>query len=56
MSELPPGVFQRAAASIAEAIPAARLQALTGQNHMVAAKALAPVLESFFLGMPLSGR
>jgi pimeloyl-ACP methyl ester carboxylesterase len=49
MSELPPGVFQRTAAAIAEAVPAARLQALAGQNHMVEAKVLAPVLESFFL-------
>src|SRR5438046_32415 len=48
MSRLPPGVFQRAAASIAEAVPAARLQALVGQNHMVEAKVLAPVLDSFF--------
>jgi pimeloyl-ACP methyl ester carboxylesterase len=48
MSGLPLGVFQRVAASIAEAVPTARLQALVGQNHMVEAKALAPVLDSFF--------
>jgi len=48
MSELPPCVFQRTAAAIAEAVPAARLQILVGQNHMVEAKVLAPVLDSFF--------
>jgi pimeloyl-ACP methyl ester carboxylesterase len=49
MSELPQDVFRRTAAALAEAVPGVRLQALAGQNHMVEAQVLAPVLDSFFL-------
>ena len=41
--------FDQAADAIAESVPGARRETVPGQTHMVDPKALAPVLERFFL-------
>jgi pimeloyl-ACP methyl ester carboxylesterase len=42
------GWFQRSMSALADALPNARHVVLEGQNHMIKAKALAPVLTEFF--------
>lgn len=48
--EKSPHGMHRVANLIADAIPNARSRGFPGQDHMVAAKALLPVMEAFFLG------
>jgi pimeloyl-ACP methyl ester carboxylesterase len=42
--------------ALAEALPNARRETLEGQNHMVKAKALAPMLAEFFAGVTAAAR
>ena len=47
MSRMP---GRNSAAAVAAVLPNARHETVPGQTHLVKAKALAPVLRSFFLG------
>jgi pimeloyl-ACP methyl ester carboxylesterase len=45
-----PEYMRNAQAAIAEAVPNARLEVLSGQTHMIKAKVVAPVLAEFLIG------
>jgi hypothetical protein len=55
MNRLPADVFDRAADAIVAGVPGAERVRLEGQTHMVDPKALAVVLERFFIGQERPG-